>query len=46
LTEKTATGQKRFHDRFMAALNANPEAYASNLEKHFIRHLKPFLSLE
>ena len=46
LTEKTATGQKRFHDRFMAALNANPEAYASNLEKHFIRHLKPFSSLE
>jgi hypothetical protein len=46
LTEKTTTGQKRFHDRFMAALNANPEAYASNLEKHFIRHLKPFLSLE
>ncbi|MFA5873928.1 MAG: tagaturonate epimerase family protein [Anaerolineales bacterium] len=40
------TTQKRFHDRFIAALSANPEAYASNLEKHFIRHLKPFSSLE
>ncbi|MCX6036738.1 MAG: tagaturonate epimerase family protein [Chloroflexi bacterium] len=40
------TSQKRFYDRFMAALNANPEAYASNLEKQFIRHLKPFSSLE
>ena len=40
------TSQKRFHDRFMAVLKASPEAYASNLEKHFIRHLKPFLRLE
>ena len=46
LTEKTAAGQTRFHDRLMAALNANPEAYASNLEKHFIRHLKSFSNLE
>jgi hypothetical protein len=46
LTAKTAAGQTRFHDRFMAVLKANPEAYAHNLEKHFIRHLKPFSNLE
>ena len=43
LTDKTATGDWRFYDRFMDFLRANPEAYASNLEKHFIRHLKPFV---
>ena len=39
LTDKTATGDWRFYDRFMDFLPANPEAYAANLEKHFIRHL-------
>ena len=43
LTEKTAAGDWRFYDRFMDLLRANPEAYASNLEKHVIRHLKPFI---
>jgi tagaturonate epimerase len=43
LTSKTATGDWRFYDRFMNVLRANPEAYASNLEKHFIRHLTPFV---
>jgi hypothetical protein len=43
LTDKTATGDWRFYDRFMNFLRANPEAYASNLEKHFIRHLTPFV---
>jgi hypothetical protein len=42
LTEKAADGQKRFYDRFIAVLNSNREAYAVNLEKHFIRHLEPF----
>ena len=42
-TSKTATGNWRFYDRFMNLLSANPEAYASNLEKHFIRHLTPFI---
>ncbi len=42
LTDTTATGDLRFYDRFMDFLRSNPEAYASNLEKHFIRHLKPF----
>jgi hypothetical protein len=44
LTEKTDTGKRRFYDRFMDFLQANPETYAANLEKHFIRHLTPFSS--
>ena len=43
LTEKTTQGQLRFYDRLTAALRANPEAYAANLERHFVRHLKSFL---
>ncbi len=43
LTDKTATSACRFYTRFMDFLRANPEAYASNLEKHFIRHLTPFV---
>ena len=43
LTEKTADGQMRFYERLMSVLCANPEAYAVNLEKHFVRHLKPFV---
>jgi hypothetical protein len=27
----------------MGLLRANPEAYAANLESHFLRHLKPFV---
>jgi tagaturonate epimerase len=43
LTDKTATGELRFFDRLIGFLRANPEAYAVNLEKHFIRHLTPFI---
>jgi tagaturonate epimerase len=43
LTEKDPAGNKRFYDRLFGALNSNSEAYASNLEKHFGRHLKPFM---
>jgi hypothetical protein len=43
LTDKTATGEWRFYDRLMNILRANPEAYTANIEKHFARHLKPFL---
>lgn len=46
LTEKNADQNWRFYDRFMELLRAHPEAYADNLEKHFIRHLQPFLSVE
>ncbi len=44
LTTRTEDGGWRFYDRFMALLRANPEAYAANLERHFLRHLKPFVS--
>ena len=43
LTEKTADGKWRFRDRLMDILQSNQESYASNLERHFIRHLTPFL---
>lgn len=42
LTDEVAPGQKRFYDRFMAALRQHRQAYAANLEKHFVRHLAPF----
>ncbi|HTP07917.1 MAG TPA: tagaturonate epimerase family protein [Anaerolineae bacterium] len=42
LTECNADGSRRFYDRLMSLLRANPEAYAANLEKHFARHLQPF----
>jgi hypothetical protein len=35
-------GRLRFKDRLFALLRANPEAYAKNLEAHFVKHLKPF----
>ncbi len=44
LTEKTIGGEFLFHDRLVGFLHTHAEAYAANLEKHFIRHLTPFLS--
>ena len=32
----------RFYDRLMALLRGAPDAYADNLEAHFLRHLQPF----
>jgi hypothetical protein len=46
LTEPSGEGQYRFYDRLVALLWANREAYAANLEKHFIRHLRPFCQME
>jgi hypothetical protein len=43
LTDKTGTGGWQFYDRFMTFLMANREAYATNLERHFLRHLTPFI---
>jgi hypothetical protein len=43
LTDKKPDGSLRFYDKFVQVLRDNPEAYASNLEKHFIRHLTPFV---
>ena len=45
LTTRNADGRLRFYDRFAELLRANPEAYAANLERHFLRHLKPFASI-
>jgi hypothetical protein len=42
LSDQTSDGQRRFFDRLMAVLRANPETYAANLERHFVRHLQPF----
>lgn len=42
LTTRTEQGGWLFYDRLMALLQANPEAYADNLESHFLRHLQPF----
>jgi tagaturonate epimerase len=42
LTARTDSGKLRFQDRLLSLLHDNAEAYAGNLEKHFVRHLKPF----
>ena len=42
LKQKNPDGTWRFYDRLIALLNQNPEAYANNLERHFVRHLEPF----
>jgi tagaturonate epimerase len=44
LTAKTADGKYRFYDRLMHLLMTHPEEYAANLQKHFERHLRPFVS--
>jgi hypothetical protein len=46
LTAKLANGSPRFHDRLLSLLRAHPDAYAAALEKHFVRHLEPFATLE
>ncbi|MBM3129131.1 MAG: hypothetical protein FJ009_10985 [Chloroflexi bacterium] len=44
LTTKKSDGAFLFYNEFIALLRANPDAYAANLEKHFVKHLKPFAS--
>jgi hypothetical protein len=44
LTQRASDGRLRFYDRFMDLLRKNLEAYAANLEAHFVLHLKPFVS--
>ncbi len=46
LTTKTADGQWLFYDRFMEVLRTHPEAYAADLEAHFLRHLQAFAAWE
>jgi hypothetical protein len=43
LTEKTWDGRLCYYDRLVALLRAHPEAYAQNLENHFVKHLTPFI---
>jgi len=43
LRTRDASGKYLFYDKLMSVLRANPETYAANLEKHFVRHLKPFV---
>jgi hypothetical protein len=43
LTERTGDGTFRFRERLMGLLTRNPEAYAENLEAHFVRHLRPLV---
>jgi len=42
LKETNPDGSLRFKDRLFSLLRANPESYAANLEKHFVKHLQPF----
>ncbi len=46
LTEKTSSHEPLFYDRLMDILKTNPETYADNLERHFVKHLDPFLPME
>ncbi|MDQ5850530.1 MAG: tagaturonate epimerase family protein [Chloroflexota bacterium] len=43
LTARTDAGAWQFRDRLMALLQAQADAYAANLEAHFLRHLRPFV---
>ncbi len=43
LKEVGSDGRPRFKDALFSLLHAQPEAYASNLERHFTRHLRPFV---
>jgi hypothetical protein len=43
LTERLEGGGLRFRDPLLGLLAQNPEAYARNLETHFVRHLRPFV---
>ncbi len=42
LKETNPDGSFRFKDRLFSLLRSNPDAYADNLERHFVKHLQPF----
>ncbi len=44
LKETDRAGRPRFKDRLLTLLREHPDAYAKNLETHFVRHLRPFAS--
>lgn len=43
LKEVAPDGSLRFKDALFRLLRSHPEAYADNLERHFVRHLRPFV---
>jgi hypothetical protein len=45
LTSRMPDGALRFSPAILALLRRNPEAYAACLERHFVRHLRPFASV-
>jgi hypothetical protein len=44
LKETRPDGRLRFKDALFGLLRSNPEAYAKNLETHFVKHLRPFVA--
>jgi hypothetical protein len=46
LKEKASDGSFQFFDRLIRLLKDNSELYAENFERHFVRHLTPFLIFE
>ena len=46
LTRQAADGHRLFYERLMALLLTHSEAYAANLQVHFLRHLQPFVHWE
>ena len=45
LKEVGPDGKLRFKDTLFGLLRSNPEAYADNLERHFVKHLRPFVTM-
>ncbi len=46
LTRRTVNGHRVFYERLMALLRTHSDAYAANLQAHFLRHLQPFVQWE
>ena len=43
LKQAGADGRPRFKEALFGLLRSHPEAYARNLESHFVKHLRPFV---
>lgn len=43
LTRHTVDGHRIFYERLMTLLRTHSDAYAANLQAHFVRHLHPFV---
>ena len=43
LTKQGVDGHRLYYERLIALLRKHPEAYAANLQAHFMRHLQPFV---